>query len=137
MVIDSVDWLEPLVWGKACRDNDVNGNWIPDSHRLNFKYLQDEHRLLHPSVDGHRMPWAESISAAISSLKAAGPLAMVLSARLTNEELYLAQLLSTSLKVSIHDVVPRIGEPRPLAASGSRPHHAADGHRFAPHRGCT
>lgn len=21
MVIDSVDWLEPLVWGKACRDN--------------------------------------------------------------------------------------------------------------------
>jgi NADH-quinone oxidoreductase subunit G len=92
-------------------NNDVNGNWIPDSHRLNFKYLQDEHRLLHPSVDGHRMPWAESISAAISSLKAAGPLAMVLSARLTNEELYLAQLLSTSLKVSIHDVVPRISEP--------------------------
>ena len=21
VVIDSVDWLEPLIWGKACRDN--------------------------------------------------------------------------------------------------------------------
>ena len=92
-------------------NNDVNGNWIPDSHRLNFKYLQDEHRLSHPSVDGKQMPWPETISAAVSSLKAAGTLAMVLSARLTNEELYLARLLSTALKVSLHDVVPRVGEP--------------------------
>ena len=92
-------------------NNDVNGNWIPDSHRLNFKYLQDEHRLSHPSVDGKQMPCPETISAAVSSLKAAGTLAMVLSARLTNEELYLARLLSTALKVSLHDVVPRVGEP--------------------------
>jgi NADH-quinone oxidoreductase subunit G len=92
-------------------NNEVNGNWIPDSHRLNFKYLQDEQRLLHPTVDGKQMPWAEVISASVSSLKAAGPLAMVLSARLTNEELYLASLLSKALKISIHDVVPRVGEP--------------------------
>ena len=54
---------------------------------------------------------SESVSAAVASLKAAGPLAMVLSARLTNEELYLAGLLSKALKVSLHDVVPRMGEP--------------------------
>lgn len=92
-------------------NNDVNGNWIPDSHRLNFKYLMDERRLVHPTVDGQRMPWAEAVSAAVSSLKAAGTVAMVLSARLTNEELYLARLLATALNVSIRDVVPRLGQP--------------------------
>jgi NADH-quinone oxidoreductase subunit G len=92
-------------------NNDVNGNWIPDSHRLNFKYLSDDRRLLQPTVDGQRLPWSEAISAAVSSLKAAGTVAMVLSARLTNEELYLARLLATTLKVSVRDVVPRLGEP--------------------------
>ena len=54
-------WCVPTLIG------DVNGNWIPDSHRLNFKYLQDERRLSHPSVDGKQMPWSESVSAALRS----------------------------------------------------------------------
>lgn len=92
-------------------NNDVNGNWIPDSHRLNFKYLQSEERHAHPLVDGKQATWAEAVPAAVSKLKAAGKLAMVVSARLTNEELYLAKRLASALKITLHDVVPRIGEP--------------------------
>ena len=30
-------------------NNDVNGVWLPDSHRLNFKYVADERRLTKPT----------------------------------------------------------------------------------------
>ena len=92
-------------------NNDVNGNWIPDSHRLNFKYLQSEERLQHPLVDGNEAQWSEAVSTAVSKLKAAGNLAMVVSARLTNEELYLAKRLASALRITLHEVLPRIGEP--------------------------
>jgi NADH-quinone oxidoreductase subunit G len=92
-------------------NNDVNGNWIPDSHRLNFKYLRDEHRLHHPVVDGQQVAWPQAVSTAVHSLKRAGSVAMILSARLTNEELYLAKRLASALHVTMLDVVPRIGEP--------------------------
>ncbi len=92
-------------------NNDVNGNWIPDSHRLNFKYLQDGTRLLHPSVGSQQTTWPEAIAAAHSQLKTAGKLAMVVSARLTNEELYLAKRLASALNITLHDILPRVGEP--------------------------
>ena len=92
-------------------NNDVNGNWIPDSHRLNFKYLQDGTRILHPSVNSQPASWPDAIAAAHSQLKSAGNLAMVVSARLTNEELYLAKRLASALHITLHDVLPRVGEP--------------------------
>jgi NADH-quinone oxidoreductase subunit G len=36
---------------------------------------------------------------------------MIVSARLTNEELYLAKRLASALHITLHDVIPRIGEP--------------------------
>jgi NADH-quinone oxidoreductase subunit G len=92
-------------------NNDVNSNWIPDSHRLNFKYLHDESRLTFPMVSGKRSSWAEALTQAVNSLKASGNLAMVVSARLTNEELYLAKVLAIALGITLWDVLPRIGEP--------------------------
>jgi NADH-quinone oxidoreductase subunit G len=92
-------------------NNDVNGNWIPDSHRLNFKYLRAEDRLLHPTIGGKQSTWTDAISTAGSKLKSAGKLAMIASARLTNEELYLAKRLGESLKISSQDVLPRSGQP--------------------------
>ncbi len=92
-------------------NNDVNGNWIPDSHRLNFKYLRAEERLLQPTVEGKQTSWSDAVSAAVTKLKSAGKLALVASARLTNEELYLAKRLATALNVTIQDVLPRTGEP--------------------------
>ena len=92
-------------------NNDVNSNWIPDSHRLNFKYLHDEARLASPLIAGKPSAWGESISHAVNLLKAAGNVAMVVSARLTNEELYLAKTLAQILNIASWDVLPRIGEP--------------------------
>ena len=35
-------------------NNDVNGVWLPDSHRLNFKYVARDDRLKTPLVKGRR-----------------------------------------------------------------------------------
>ncbi len=95
-------------------NNAVNSNWIPDSHRLNFKYLHSDTRLTEPSVRGHASSWSDAIRAAataLAPLKGSGKMGMVASARLTNEELYLAKLLANLLGIQIHDVLPRVGEP--------------------------
>ena len=62
-------------------------------------------------VSGKRSSWAEALTQAVNSLKASGNLAMVVSARLTNEELYLAKVLAIALGITLWDVLPRIGEP--------------------------
>jgi NADH-quinone oxidoreductase subunit G len=95
-------------------NNAVNSNWIPDSHRLNFKYLHSEHRLTKPLVQGAAASWQEAIQRAALVLKKpelSGKIAMVASARLTNEELFLAKSLASSLGIQSHDVLPRVGEP--------------------------
>ena len=92
-------------------NNDVNQCWMPDSHRLAYKAIHSEDRLTQPSVDGKPVEWSEATAVALSSLKAAGKLAMVASARLTNEELYLAHHLAKALNITVHDVVPRKGKP--------------------------
>jgi NADH-quinone oxidoreductase subunit G len=94
-------------------NNDVNGVWLPDSHRLNFKYVNSPERLTAPLVRGSRVTWTEALAIAAQVLKAAAPgsLAMVASARLTNEELFLAKRLAAALGISQYDVVPRTGKP--------------------------
>lgn len=92
-------------------NNDVNGNWIPDSHRLNFKYVQSEERLLHPSVDQKPATWPEATKAAVGKLKAAGKIAMIISSKLTNEELYLSKRLAAVFNVAIHETLPRVEKP--------------------------
>ncbi len=92
-------------------NDDVNKCWMPDSHRLAYKAIHSEDRLLRPSVDGQVVEWSEAIAVAINSLKTAGKIAMVASARLTNEELYLAGKLAKALNITLHDVVPRSGKP--------------------------
>ena len=94
-------------------NNDVNSCWLPDSYRLNFKYLSREDRLTSPLVRALPMEWARALSAAAASLKSATPgsIAMVASARMTNEELFLAKRLASVLGIDRVDVVPRQGEP--------------------------
>jgi NADH-quinone oxidoreductase subunit G len=57
--------------------------------------------------------WNEALAIAAQVLKAAatGTLAMVASARLTNEELFLAKRLAQALGITQYDVVPRRGKP--------------------------
>jgi NADH-quinone oxidoreductase subunit G len=94
-------------------NNDVNGVWLPDSHRLNFKYVASEERLKAPTVRGESASWDHALATLAEILKTHGPesVAIVASARMTNEELFLVSRLREHLAVSHVDVVPRTGEP--------------------------
>lgn len=103
---------ENVVYRITPRENDfVNSCWMPDSHRLNFHYLTSEARLKDPVVKGEEVPakWTRAIEAAAAKLRGCDPLktAMIASARMTNEELFLARRLAEALKIDRFDVLPR------------------------------
>jgi NADH-quinone oxidoreductase subunit G len=103
---------ENIVHRITPRDNDfVNSCWMPDSHRLNFHYLNGATRLLSPVVKGEEEPakWSRALAAAAAQLQGRDPAktAMVVSARMTNEELFLARRLASALKIEDVDVLPR------------------------------
>ena len=94
------------------RENDaVNSCWMPDSHRLNFHYLHSEDRLKEPFVRGEEAPakWTTALAAAAQKLKGRKPeeTAIIASARMTNEELFLVRRLARALGVENLDVLPR------------------------------
>jgi len=98
------------------RNNDVNSDWMPDSHRLAFHETQGENRLTDPmiKVDGkHEITdWRNAISSAADALHQFEPneIAIIASARLTNEELYLIKRLAGTLSTENIATVERIGE---------------------------
>jgi NADH-quinone oxidoreductase subunit G len=108
------------------RENDaVNGPWLPDSHRLNFKYVADESRLRAPLVRpqlGDTMPtWEQAINLAAEALKKnAGKVAILASAKATNEELFLVKRLAAAVNAVVVDVVPRTGQPDGLLINADR-----------------
>ena len=94
------------------RENDaVNSCWMPDSHRLNFHFLDSADRLKNPVVRGEESPakWQRALAAAADKLKAGKPeeTAIIASARMTNEELFLVRTLAISLGIENRDVLPR------------------------------
>lgn len=97
------------------RENgDVNSCWLPDSHRLNFKYISDPRRLRTPMVKGQPVDWRTAIAIAAEMLKAhaSESIAMLASARMTNEELFLCRRLVEVLGIEKqHDILPRLGTP--------------------------
>ncbi|MCH7225281.1 molybdopterin-dependent oxidoreductase [Haloferula sp. A504] len=109
------------------RQNDeVNSCWMPDSHRLNFHYIDSEERLTEPLVkeDGrHReADWPDAIRRTVEGLRTGDPseLAIIASARMTNEELFLTKALTESLGTEHLTVVPRLGEPDGILISADR-----------------
>lgn len=96
------------------RQNDaVNSHWMCDHGRLNYAYLQREDRLAQPELreDGQlqKSTWPrvmENIAAQLAALPR-GETAILASARMTNEELWLTASLARHLGVTLHDVVPR------------------------------
>jgi len=107
-------------------NNDVNQNWLPDSHRLNFKYINRADRLLTPLVVRKNVvvntTWADAIATAATQLKALddGKIAMIASGRMTNEELFLAHRLGKSLNIAQTDILPRFGEADGLLIAADR-----------------
>ena len=98
------------------RNDDVNSEWMPDSHRLSFHNTQGDDRLTDPmiKVDGkHEITdWNNALTASADALKQfeSNEIAIVASARLTNEELFLTSGLAATLETSNVATVERIGE---------------------------
>jgi len=108
------------------RNDDVNSNWMPDSHRLAFHPLYSEARLTEPLAkrDGQHVPvsWNEAFGIAGDALKSFEPsrIAIIASGRMTNEELFLAGALAAELGTKSLAIVPRTGEADNLLVAADR-----------------
>ncbi len=109
------------------RQNDaVNSNWMPDSHRLNFHYINSDARLTEPLVkDGpvHQpASWTAALAKAAEVLKTipAAEVAIIASGRMTNEELFLTKILADKIGTANLSLVPRSGEADNLLVAADR-----------------
>ncbi len=99
------------------RENDaVNSAWMCDHGRLNFKWVQDENRLTEPMVKNREEKleisgWETATNAVAQVVQglSKGEAAIIGSAGLTNEELFLLSKLGNQLG-AITDSVPHDGE---------------------------
>ncbi len=96
------------------RQNDaVNSYWMCDHGRLNYGYLYREDRLVQPQLRENgqlqKSTWPRVTQEVAQKLSAVprGETAMIASARMTNEELWLAGKVAGHLGISLHDVVAR------------------------------
>lgn len=97
-------------------NNEVNSCWMPDSHRLNFHYLHSEARLTSPMVkkSGQHVEtsWLEAVQKTTEALtgRQKDEVAIVASARMSNEELFLVKKIAQELGTELLAIVPRMGE---------------------------
>jgi NADH-quinone oxidoreductase subunit G len=104
------------------RDNDaVNGSWMCDAGRLNYKWIGREDRLKDVLARGQKTTWMAALNEISSKLKKAesGSVAIVASARQTNEELWLLAKLKAKLG-AMSDSVARFGEGDKLLVSADK-----------------
>jgi NADH-quinone oxidoreductase subunit G len=107
-------------------NDEVNSAWMPDSHRLNFHYIDSESRLTEPLVKsgaGH-LPetWSQALASAAAKIKAipAAQTAIIASGRMTNEELFLTRALAAEIGTSQISLVPRFAEADALLVAADR-----------------
>ncbi len=118
---------EGVIYRQTPRENDaVNSCWMCDYGRLNFDYLRSDKRLLEPKISGGKQlvetDWKTAITHAAAQLKQfhGSEIAIIASARLTNEELWLTTRLAKSLDVQLIDVVPHFGPGDDILLSADR-----------------
>jgi len=110
------------------RQNDeVNSCWMPDSHRLNFHYIDGENRLSQPlakNAAGLHEPttWSAALASAASAIKSFAPdqVAVIASGRMTNEELFLVRALAENIGTQNLSIVSRSGEADHLLIAADR-----------------
>jgi len=113
---------EEKVYRYEPRENDaVNACWMCDFGRLNYKWIGSENRLTEVRVSNATASWANALREVSDKLRRAqaGSVAIVASARQTNEELYLLKQLATKLN-AITDSVPRVAEGDKLLLNADR-----------------
>ncbi|PAW77740.1 MAG: NADH-quinone oxidoreductase subunit L [Verrucomicrobia bacterium Tous-C9LFEB] len=110
---------ENVVHRLTPRENElVNSEWMCDQGRLGFHYIHAEERLLQPTarVNSTTLPvaWDDAFAQIRDRIKSYKPeqIAIIGSARMTNEELFLLAELRAGLggNAVLTDVVPRTGE---------------------------
>ena len=107
-------------------NDEVNSNWMPDSHRLNFHYIDSETRLTEPMAleNGRHVQttWQLANEKAAASLKnfQADQIAIIGSGRMTNEELHLLNYLKQTLGTRHLSLVPRTDEADSLLIAADR-----------------
>ena len=113
---------EEKVYRYEPRQNDaVNSCWMCDAGRLNYKWIGREDRLKDVLVREQKTTWTAALNEIGDKLKkaSAGSVAIVASARQTNEELWLISKLKAKLG-AISDSVPRIGEADKLLVNADK-----------------
>ena len=118
---------ENVIYRQTPRENDaVNSAWMCDYGRLNFHYVNSPERLKIPQVRENqglvKVSWRSALAKSVEELKQfqKDAVAVVASAKMTNEELWLAKKLADSLGTTYHDIVPRFGEADDLLMSADR-----------------
>jgi NADH-quinone oxidoreductase subunit G len=116
-----------VIYRQTPRDNDaVNSCWMCDYGRLNFHYINSPERLQAPQIREKESlvdaSWKTALARAGEELKklVKGQVAVVGSARMTNEELWLTRKLIETLGAMDHDVLPRHGEADRILLSADR-----------------
>ena len=113
------------------RQNDeVNSAWMPDSHRLNFHYIDSEARLTEPLAWSAGEPmskfapttWSAAFTEAATQIKGipAGQVAIIASGRMTNEELFLTRAIAAEIGTHQLSLVPRFAEADALLVASDR-----------------
>ncbi|MBC8094512.1 MAG: molybdopterin-dependent oxidoreductase [Akkermansiaceae bacterium] len=118
---------EEKIYRYEPRENDaVNSTWMCDYGRLNYKWINREDRLTKLQVPSSKLQgatanWTAAITGVSEILSKAQPgsVAIIASARQTNEELFLLKKLAQKLG-AITDSVPRLGEGDKLLLSEDR-----------------
>ena len=107
-------------------NDEVNSAWMPDSHRLNFHYIDSPSRLTEPltktAAKHSATTWSAALAEAASRIKAvpAAQVAIIASGRMTNEELFLARTLAAEIGTSQISLVPRFAEADALLVAADR-----------------
>ncbi len=107
-------------------NDEVNSAWMPDSHRLNFHYIDSDARLTEPLARENDTfaptDWSCAIATAAERIRAVAPnqVAVIASGRMTNEELFLARTLSVEIGTPHLSLVPREGEADALLIAADR-----------------
>ena len=107
-------------------NNGVNSSWMCDYGRLNFHFVNSADRLKTPQIkENHDLVetnWAHALAKASEELKnfQKDGVAVIASARMTNEELWLTKKLIDSIGTTYHDVVPRTGSADGILMSADR-----------------
>lgn len=127
---------EEKIYRYEPRQNDaVNSTWMCDYGRLNYKWIGSADRLREVCIKDNctedRNSWGKAIAEISEKLRTAqkGSVAIVGSARQTNEELFLLGKLAKKLG-AITDSIPHTGEGDKLLLNPDRNPNSAGAHIF-------